>query len=114
MDSVRNSLLAFAFFAASAHTAMQDPPRWVLDAGANEGFVLNTNGHMYAWGKNPHGTVGNGTTTPLYPPTITVSHGFTALSASETHVIGLTTDGHLYAWGYGAEGRLGTGNTNNA
>ena len=63
-------------------------------------------GHVYAWGTNASGQLGNGTTTKTSTPVEVKGVGGTgnlsgivAISNNYTSSYALTSAGHLYAWG---------------
>jgi RHS repeat-associated protein len=82
-----------------------------VDAGAGDSsFAIKSDGTVWAWGRNDHGQLGDGTTTTRAVPTqITALNGFTAVSASYTFTLGLK-NGNVYAWGHqDSYGELGSG-----
>ena len=84
-----------------------------ISVGAFHSLALGDDGRAYAWGENPDGRLGDGTTVfmRLSPVPVVVPAGvsFTQLSAGRLHSVGLASDGALYAWGKNSNGRLGDG-----
>ncbi len=104
-------------------------------AGTNEdAYAIGSDGHIYAWGTNIDGELGDGTNTgpdlcsvpeggslpPIQDPCSTVPVQVSLPSGvTPTAIAGggpadgyaIGSDGHLYAWGYNANGALGD-NTN--
>jgi alpha-tubulin suppressor-like RCC1 family protein len=62
----------------------------------------------YAWGSNPEGRLGDGTTTfKSSPVTVVGALNWAQVAGGQYHSVGITTDGIAYAWGNGSFGRLG-------
>ncbi len=81
-------------------------------AGGRHGLALGANGHVYAWGDNGHGQLGDGTTAErTRPVTVTLPGGVRAAAvfAGDRFSLALGADGRLYAWGANADGELGDG-----
>jgi alpha-tubulin suppressor-like RCC1 family protein len=96
----------------------------IMDIAAGSAFAaaLDSNGHVWAWGQNAYGQMGNGTlstTTPQVTPglvtnlTGTPLNGITAIAAGGGHVLALDRNGAVWAWGANNGGQLGNGNTFN-
>lgn len=84
-----------------------------LAAGEFHAVALNSEGYVYAWGKNGNGQLGNGTTTNSATP-VNVGGGLAdavAVAAGGSHSLALKGDGTLWAWGENAYGQLGDGST---
>ena len=84
-----------------------------VSAGSGFSLALLNNGTVMAWGYNPFGELGNGTTTSsdvpvpvsLSPPAgVTV----TAVSAGYDHSLALLSNGTVMAWGENSLGELGS------
>lgn len=72
-------------------------------------------GHLYCWGDNTYGQVGNGTsgTDVVVPTEVSGSYNdWEKLDVDDKHACGIRS-GHLYCWGEGADYKLGTGTTAN-
>ena len=86
--------------------------------GAN--FAILENGHLYAWGFNSSGQLGNGNTTDQHTPvrvgTLTNVTKVVAtgdMSQNGDTVCALTSAGALHCWGFNNVGQVGNGNTTN-
>lgn len=81
----------------------------------NEGghvIALKTNGTLWAWGRNGHGQLGDGTTiNKIIPIQIGTSNDWKYVSAGNTHNLAIKNDGTLWAWGLNNVGQLGDGTT---
>lgn len=92
-----------------------------ISAGASASVAIGSNGRVYAWGNNPNGTFGNGTTgtTSSTPVAATMPSGvtsFTQVGLRSEHVVavgGNGTDRKAYAWGVNSIGQVGDGTTTN-
>jgi len=85
-------------------------------AGGQHSLALDSNGGLWAWGRNTFGQLGIavGDTTNRSQPTPLTSAGtgFTAIYAGDRFSIAFkATDGSLWAWGYNGNGELGLGDT---
>ena len=75
--------------------------------------IVDVAGHVYAWGDNSAGQLGQGaaggasgapTLVPLPAPVVRVAVGC-------FHMLAMTAGGQVYGWGRNLEGQLGLGNT---
>lgn len=89
-----------------------------IAAGGLHNCGLTTTGTTLCWGFNDQGQLGNGTTTTLFPDTVSskltpVSGGlaFDSLTAGYKHTCALTAAGAAYCWGDNSFGQLGDGTT---
>ncbi|MDR2018958.1 MAG: hypothetical protein LBQ00_08890 [Syntrophobacterales bacterium] len=83
-----------------------------LTAGSYHSLALDSNGTVWAWGKNSSGQLGNGTKTNRTAPAqvkglsgVTV----TAIAAGGDHSLAIKEDGTALAWGRNKFGQLGDG-----
>lgn len=75
-------------------------------------LALTNEGHLFAWGYNFYGNLGNGTVVDsLVPIAVSTQLTFSAVSAGSAFAVALTSEGRAYAWGYNANGQLGDGTT---
>jgi len=70
-----------------------------------------TSGTLFAWGANPLGQLGDGTTTDRYTPVQIGSDTWIAISTGYVDTLGIRSDGKLFAWGGNPLGQLGDGTT---
>jgi alpha-tubulin suppressor-like RCC1 family protein len=85
-------------------------------AGAAHSVALGSDGHVYDWGYNGFGQLGNGTTTDSSTPIqVTLPGGVSpiAVAAGQYMTETLASNGNVYAWGDGAMGELGNGKVTN-
>lgn len=95
--------------ATQAFTATLAPR---ISMGCYHGLVLKADGTVWAWGTNPNGELGDGTstnrTTAAQVPGL--DH-VVAISAGGWHCLALKADGTVWAWGDNQFGQLGDGTT---
>jgi alpha-tubulin suppressor-like RCC1 family protein len=73
-------------------------------------LVVTDAGHVYGWGRNHFGQLGDGTRTDRHlPARIPVSGRVTQVSTGRDHSAAITDDGAAYAWGINNAGQLGDG-----
>jgi alpha-tubulin suppressor-like RCC1 family protein len=80
-----------------------------VSAGSLSSLGVTDTGVLYAWGYGGSGKLGDNTIITKSSP-VTVVGGITnwsAVSAGDSHILGLTDTGIAYAWGAGGSGRLG-------
>ncbi len=87
-----------------------------IAAGDHHSLAIGSDGHVYAWGYNSNGQLGNGTTTDSdLPVQVSLAAGVTptAIAAGDGHSLAIGSNGKLYAWGWNGSGQLGNGSTAN-
>ena len=67
-------------------------------------LAIGQDGYLYAWGDNPIGQLGDGTTTLQNTPTKIGSRKYFHVSAGAKHSLAIGQDGYLYAWGDNSNG----------
>ncbi|MCT6810816.1 MAG: InlB B-repeat-containing protein, partial [Bifidobacterium sp.] len=105
----------------SSITLTPPKPRGVrfaqVSAGHDHTLAVGSDGHVYAWGDNSKGELGDGTTTNKNTPVrITENEAikgktFISVSAGTTFSMALASDGTVYTWGDNSRGELGNGST---
>jgi alpha-tubulin suppressor-like RCC1 family protein len=82
-----------------------------IAAGANHSLALRSDGSVWAWGDNPWGQLGDGSTTDRFTPVqvIAPSWGIKAVTSSDHHCLAVRSDGSVWAWGRNDSGQLGDG-----
>ncbi len=79
-------------------------------------IVAIRNGVLYAWGRNNHGQLGDGTLEDRHVPTaVVIPQGapstWSSVSTGDFHTIARGTDGSIWAWGLNNHGQLCLGTT---
>ena len=85
-----------------------------IAAGVFHTCAITTTGKAYCWGANPHGQLGNNSTTnSLTPVAVQMPAGvsFQSIAADYFHTCALATTGHAYCWGANSYGQLGNNST---
>jgi alpha-tubulin suppressor-like RCC1 family protein len=84
---------------------------WVsAAAGRYHTVAIRSDGTLWAWGFNPFGQIGNGSTVSQSVP-VQVDTGFASVAAGGVHTAAVKFDGTLWAWGGNFSGQLGIGTT---
>jgi alpha-tubulin suppressor-like RCC1 family protein len=81
-----------------------------IAAGFAFGLAVTSSGHVFAWGDNDSGQLGDGTTVRSDVPVrvhLPAGTKATAVSAGADHGLALTVSGHVLAWGMNNFGQLG-------
>jgi alpha-tubulin suppressor-like RCC1 family protein len=83
-----------------------------IAAGSEHSVVVTPDGHVWTWGRNEHGQLGDGTTTdrsiPGQVPGLT---NIVAVSSTDSHTLALASDGTVWAWGGNWLGQVGNGSS---
>ncbi len=87
-----------------------------ISAGRFFNLIVDEDGHLWSWGYNSYGQLGDGSTTErLRPVAVNRSAiGSTPVmfvSAGENHAIAIDVEGRAYSWGNNSRGELGNGST---
>jgi hypothetical protein len=73
---------------------------------------IDTAGHLWTWGSNSHGQIGNGTVTDVATPVeILPSTKFRSVASEDGSTFAIDSTGQLWAWGNNNSGQLGLGGT---
>ena len=83
-------------------------------AGNAHALALTSTGHVYAWGADLFGQLGNGTSARTDVATAVVTPAgvtFTAVAAGGDHSMALASDGRVFSWGANNDGQVGDGTT---
>lgn len=79
-----------------------------IAAGAYHSLAVTADGHVWSWGFNAHGELGNGTSDVNAHPTpgqVAGLSGVIAVAAGDYHSLAVTSDGHVWAWGLNDRGQ---------
>ncbi|BDR52281.1 hypothetical protein KIM372_01880 [Bombiscardovia nodaiensis] len=86
-------------------------------AGTNHSLAIGSDGHIYAWGDNSYGSVGDGTNGNLRLAPVRTdqtalgnTNRYTSISAGEGFSLAIGSNGYAYSWGLNGVSNLG--NTN--
>ncbi|MGH9333095.1 MAG: chitobiase/beta-hexosaminidase C-terminal domain-containing protein, partial [Vicinamibacteria bacterium] len=87
----------------------------VVDGGFAHSVAADRDGGPSAWGTNPYGALGDGSTLDRYTA-VAVSglSGVVDIQAGEFHTVALRNDGRVFSFGYGGQGQLGNGTTSDS
>jgi alpha-tubulin suppressor-like RCC1 family protein len=86
-----------------------------VSPGGDHTCAVTTEHHLFCWGYNALGQVGDGTTTHrLIPVPVSGELRVEAMNAGLAHNCAVTLDGRGYCWGYGSKGQLGNGQNSNS
>ena len=100
---------------SSAPVQVQAPPGvtfTTVTAGGNHTVASGSDGHVYTWGENSLGQLGDGTHADAsLPVQVAAPPGtrYTAVTAGGEHTVASLSDGSTHAWGANGDGQLGTG-----
>ncbi len=75
--------------------------------------MVTTGCTVSAWGYNPFGGLGDGTTANSSTPVVSDGDGWATVSTGSFHSCGVRSDGTLWCWGRNNFGQLGIGSTTN-
>ena len=83
-----------------------------IAVGNRHSCALVESGHVWCWGWNQFGQLGDGTTENRSVPVQVTGLGrVTALALGEGHSCALRTTGRVFCWGENEAGQLGNGST---
>ncbi|MGW0806554.1 RCC1 domain-containing protein [Nonomuraea sp. NPDC002799] len=85
-----------------------------VSGGYGFSMALTSGGQVWAWGENPNGQLGDGTTNSSPVPVqvaLPAGSTVTAIAVGDDHTLALTSTGELLAWGYNDFGQVGDGTT---
>ncbi len=83
-----------------------------VDGGDHHATALTRDGRLWAWGRNAHGQLGDGTGIDRrVPALVRMPARVRSLRTAGNVVAALTTTGDVYAWGENRFGQLGDGTT---
>ena len=81
-----------------------------VSAGTDHSLSLDSSKHLWAWGRNQYGQLGDDTDTNRSTPiTIKSDTTFTSVAGGGRHSLAIDSTGHLWAWGDNGYGQLGDG-----
>ncbi|MCL2556334.1 MAG: hypothetical protein FWE03_04890 [Firmicutes bacterium] len=84
----------------------------MVSSNGNHSLAIDINGHLWAWGLNNRGQLGDGTTiNRFYPVQIMSSKTFSYISAGGELSLAIDSQGFLWVWGFNRDGQVGDGTT---
>jgi hypothetical protein len=82
------------------------------NGGFGQSFAIKNDKSLWGWGYNPHGSIGDNTTSSRSSPVKIGDKKWKSISAGDSyHTVGLDESGYLYTWGSNQFGKLGDGTT---
>ena len=95
----------------SVQAAPSATPNVSLASGYYHSLLVNTDGTLWAWGRNDKYQLGLGNTTQTKPSPTKVGSAtnWKSVAAGWYHSLGVRSDGTLWAWGLNERGQLGLG-----
>ena len=84
-----------------------------ISSGGKHSMAIAMDGHLYVWGENNYGQLGDSTLTAVNTPEPTAFTNAISCAAGYEHSMVLLNDGSLYTWGANFYGQLGIGSTTN-
>ncbi len=83
-----------------------------IDGGDHHATALTRDGRLWAWGRNAHGQLGDGTGTDRRVPALVNMPGrVRSVRTAGNMLLALLANGDVYAWGENRFGQLGDGTT---
>lgn len=71
-------------------------------------FAVTEDGALWAWGRNDHGQLGDGTTTNRSTP-VRIMENVVYVTSPGASTFAITANGELWAWGHNSDSQLGDG-----
>jgi alpha-tubulin suppressor-like RCC1 family protein len=98
----------------SPRSLPEEVPLWCtprqIACGLSFSALVSSEGHLFLWGANRNGQLGQGDILPRSAPVkVSLPAPVHSLALGESHVIVLCSNGSLFAWGANSEGQLGLG-----
>lgn len=90
---------------------MIDSNKWKqVESGGFHSLALASDGHLYSWGYNGDGSLGNGTNiNSTSPGMIDSTHTYLMIAAGIQASYAIRSDSTLWAWGFNGNNELGVG-----
>jgi len=89
-------------------SGLEDVTIVAISCGIGFSLALTDQGHVYSWGDNSDGALGDGTFTHSNVPTrITTLADIVDIASGSYHALALSSSGTVYAWGRNQYGQLG-------
>ena len=105
------ALLALSTLNPQLSTVLAAPTVTQVAAGWYHTLFIESDGSLWAMGRNDNGQLGDGTTTSRNVPEMIVSSNVVMVAAGLAHSLFVKSDGSLWAMGANGNGQLGDGTT---
>lgn len=112
LETIKFGVLALIVAPAIVNTRLEAFPagRAAMVSGGGSSLALTEDGHVWGWGHNQWGEVGDGSRTVRREPVAVLGlSNVTAIASGYAHSLALTEDAEVWTWGYNAQGQLGDG-----
>src|SRR5262249_61873204 len=82
-----------------------------IAAGGDQSFALDSEGNVWAWGRNDFGQLGIGSDDPKRNTPVKLEHlpRITRIAAGAFHTLAIDSGGNLWGWGANDSGQPGKG-----
>ena len=79
-----------------------------IGAGFGQCAALDSDGHVWCWGRSNYGQVGDGSKTDRWKPVQLSLENIVQVACGGKHCIALDSEGRLWGWGQNEKGELGS------
>lgn len=93
--------------------AISGPQAVAVASGRDHAYLLDADGHVWGWGDNSLGAVGDRTNITRTSPVQTPLQNIVEIESGHNSGIALDSSGRVWTWGLNANGQLGLGSTTN-
>jgi len=92
-------------------TRVPGDQEWASICAGHMSHAITTDGHLYSWGRNDFGQLGQGTISPFEstPGRVGADNNWKLVSENSNKAAAINTDGEIFMWGRNNHGQLGQG-----